>query len=322
MARRFVFLGMPFKHKVFVTGAEFINMQQLSTNDIEGKNLVKLAISVRPWDSPYFRFFGLVRDWAGTLFVLSTAVPMEVEAWGTLLLLIGAVAGDLYVRRIAFDRSIDDLEFSERMIFGGGFPETMGRDDRNRILRTALSALIGVCLAVPISLFLAVQSDVSDTVVYILGEASLILFILSSLGLLLALSRSVEVIPPVGTSEQALDPGNWTTATEFGVGGPFASDALTRKHGAYLRWYGAVLLCCSAFLTLGEKVDFSEIATDGVGKIYGALLAYQFVFVIAGFSVFSMLVLPWKMRGYALISLMQGRVDRFSKGTQRKLDAI
>ncbi len=317
-----MFLDVAFDCKVRFAGAGFIGMQQLPTKNIEDRDLVKMAVAVRPWDSPYFRFYRMVRDWAGTLFVLSVAVPMEVDAWGILLLLIAAVVGDLYVQRMAFDRSIGDLEFSERMVFGRGFPDAMDQGYRNSILRRASSALVGVCVVVPFALFLAAQSDVSDVVLYTLGEGSLILFILSSLGLLLALSRSAEVFPPVGTPEQALDPGNWTTVAQFGVGGPFASDALTRKHGAYLRWYGAVLLCCSAFLTLGEKVDFAEIALDGVGQIYGALFAYQFVFVIAGFCIFSMFVLPWKMRGFALISLIQGRYDRFSKDTQRRLDAM
>jgi len=292
------------------------------TFDVSSKDqdLVDRIVEVRPWDSSYFRLYRLVRDWAGTLFVIAITVPMQVEIWGTLLLLIAAVVGDLYIQRSAFDRRIGDLEFSERMIFGSGFPDAMGRDFRNFILRIASFGLLGVCVVIPLALFLATQSDASEAMLHALGEVSLILFVLSSLGLLHALSRSVEAIPVVRTPDQALDPENWTIGAEFGVGGPFAADALTRKPGAYLRWYGAVLLCCSAFLTLGDKVNFSEIAAGGVGKIYAALLAYQLVFVIVGFCIFSITVLPWKMRGFALITLIQGRLDRFSNSVQRKLE--
>ncbi len=285
----------------------------------ENKDLVEMALRVRPWDSFYFRLYCVVRNWSGTIFVLATAVPLQIEILSALLLLFVAVAGDLFIQKTAFDRRIGDLEFAERMIFRRGFSDAMGRGDRNYILRNAFLVLCGVYVVVPFALFCVTQFEISGATLHMLSEASLFLFLLSSLCSVLAWSRSIEAIPVVKTATEALDPESWTTGAEFGVGGPFAADALTWKHGAYLRWRGTLLLCCAGFLTLGDKVNFSKIAAAGAGQIYASFLAYVLIFLVIAFCIFSVSVLPWKMRGFALITLVQGRIDRFPKSVQRKL---
>lgn len=297
-------------------GVRFLTIDATS-ND---QDLIDRVVAVRPWDSFFFRFYKRVRDWAGTLFVLATAVPMQIDTVTLLLLLSVAMPGDFYVQKTALDRRISDLEFSERMIGGRGFPNAMGSGYRNFILRIASLGFLGVSLATPFATWLVVQTDLDEETSGVLSEAVLFTLILSSLGLLLTVSRSIEAIPVVKTPDQALDPGTWTAVASFGVGGPFASDALSKKHGSYLRWHGGLLLFGSFALTLGEKVNFSEIAVDGLPQIYAACIAYQVVFFLMGFCIFSIVVLPWKMRGFALITVLQGRLDRFSNSIQRKLE--
>lgn len=269
---------------------------------VEEQVLIEQIVAEKPWVNAWFYLYSFVRAWVATIFSVSISLAVGLS-WQVIVgLALFSLLGDFLIQRVVLDRKISDRDLAASIFKRKSFDRALDAKDQAKLLGKAFLFLLVVSGALPLVLPQLAASGIFSVYPNFVDEFFLTTLIFTEIVVLLGASRCVEVIPPTKDESYESLAAAWTVSVSSGRYQPGPHDGLTTKSGTYFGWNGSLLALCIAFLFTTNADTTGVVPADfAIGEIYGTVAAFHFFSLLACFALFHTSLVPWRMRGYAMI---------------------
>ncbi len=266
------------------------------------RRMIDEIVAERPWANFWFYFYSFIRDWVATLFSVSVALAVGLTWPFVMSLGTFALVGDIWVQRVALDRNTSDEDLAVSIFRRQDLKGALDAKIQAKLIGAALFFLLIISGILPLGLKYACRSGdlLADT--NTVGEVFLVTLIFTNIVVLLAASGCVEVIPPAKDDSYDSRAEAWTVYVSSGRYQPAAHDGLTETPGTYFRWNASAIAICIALLSITNTETISVAHADlALGELYVEIVAFHFLSLLVAFHLFHTILVPWRMRGYAIL---------------------